>query len=325
MSVDLNLGDDQRQVLDAVQSLLDDQFPLSRLREQPAPDDLSAFVDFGGFALSLPEEVDGTGFSVVEEALVHVRFGRHLVSPGSLAAPLAAQICAHHGQIGRGQQIATGTARVCAGLARTRDVLLFDAEGADYALVWDRGELRLATLEGQSLGTLPSIGHDRPVATAAIPAADMLAAAPARILLLADLLVSAQLLGIAEGALALALEYARLREQFGRPIGAFQAIKHQLADIAIKAEMVSAQLDMAAIALRDGSPHAAFQVAALRRLAGKAALASTRRAIQVHGGIGFSAEADAHHFLKRAHLLSQLGGFDDMLAVAAPLTPIERT
>lgn len=325
MSFDLNLNDDQRQILDAVQSLLNDHFPVSRLREQAEPDDLASIIDFGGFALALPEEVGGTGFSVVEEALVHVRFGRHLVSPNTLAAPLAAQICARNGQIERSQKISMGLAKVCVGIARKSDVLLIDAMGADHALVWDEGGLRLMSLSTGPHAVVPSMGHGRPLSATTLSTFDTIGSASGPIQLLADLLVSAQLLGIAEGALQLAVDYARMREQFGRPIGSFQALKHQLADIAIKAEMVSAQLDMAAIALRDHRKDAAFQVTALRRLAGRAALASTRRAIQIHGGIGFSAEADAHHFLKQAHLLNQMGGHGDMLAHEAPLAPIERT
>ena len=75
------------------------------------------------------------------------------------------------------------------------------------------------------------------------------------------------------------------------------------------------------IAARDARDDAAFQIAALRLLAPKAALANARTCIQVHGGIGFSAEADAHHYLKQAHLLRQLGSGAAMLDLPAPLAP----
>ncbi len=139
--------------------------------------------------------------------------------------------------------------------------------------------------------------------------------------MIADLLVSAQLLGMAEAARDLSVDHAQTRHQFGKPIGAFQAIKHHCADMAVDAEMLSAQLDMAAIAVRDGRDDAAFQAAALRRLAPRVALFNTRTAIQVHGGIGFSAEADIHHYLKQAHVLSRLGGPAPMLDLPAALSP----
>jgi alkylation response protein AidB-like acyl-CoA dehydrogenase len=112
-----------------------------------------------------------------------------------------------------------------------------------------------------------------------------------------------------------------MRQQFGRPIGAFQAIKHHCANMAITAEALSSLLEVAAIAARDGRDDAAFHIAALRLLAPKAALANARTCIQIHGGMGFSAEADAHHFLKQAHMLSRLGVCASILDLPAALAP----
>ena len=138
---------------------------------------------------------------------------------------------------------------------------------------------------------------------------------------LARLLAAAQLLGVATGARDLAVDYAKIREQFGQPIGTFQAIKHHTANMTLGIEMVSALLDMAAIALYDGHPDAGFQVAALTRLAPRIALDNARTGIQIHGGIGFSAEANAHLFFKQAHVLAQFIGPADLLSLPAPLTP----
>ena len=84
------------------------------------------------------------------------------------------------------------------------------------------------------------------------------------------------------------------------------------------------QLDMAAIALRDDAEDAAFQIAALTRLAPRIALETARLGIQIHGGIGFSAEADAHHYLKQAHLLGLCLGRTDLLALPAPMAPTRK-
>jgi alkylation response protein AidB-like acyl-CoA dehydrogenase len=124
----------------------------------------------------------------------------------------------------------------------------------------------------------------------------------------AQLLVAAQLLGMAEASRDMAVDYAQVRMQFGQPIGAFQAVKHRCANMAIGAEALRAQLVLAAIAERDGWPDAAFQVDACRLLAARCALANAGANIQMHGGIGFTAECDAHLFLLRAHLLEHLGG-----------------
>ncbi|MCB1133405.1 MAG: acyl-CoA dehydrogenase, partial [Verrucomicrobiae bacterium] len=129
---------------------------------------------------------------------------------------------------------------------------------------------------------------------------------------------------IAEGARDLAVAYAGVRRQFGRQIGSFQAIKHHCANMAIGVEMVSAQLDMAAIAVRDGREDAAFQTAALARLAPRVALQNARLCIQIHGGIGFSAEADVQLFLKQAHLLRNYLGATDFLSLPSPMFPLAK-
>src|SRR5690606_13781284 len=191
MSFDLNLSDEQRQILDATQSLLDDHYQLSRLRESPAQDDMAPIADFGGFALALPEHLNGTGLSVVVEALVHVRFGRHLLSPATLAAPLAARICAHAGQPERGRQLAAGAARACVGMARKGDVLLIDADAAGQALVWDGPDLLLAPVEAGAGHRLAALGHGRPLVAVRHPSEDVRVSAPDDVVLLAELLVSA--------------------------------------------------------------------------------------------------------------------------------------
>jgi alkylation response protein AidB-like acyl-CoA dehydrogenase len=139
-----------------------------------------------------------------------------------------------------------------------------------------------------------------------------------------DLLVSAQLLGVATAARDLAVAYAKVRTQFGRPIGGFQAVKHHCANMAVAVEKLSALLDMAAIAVRDGCDDAAFQTAALARLVPRIALANARLCIQIHGGIGFSAEASPQLYLKHAHLLRHLLTGGRILDHDATLAPIRR-
>ncbi len=113
---------------------------------------------------------------------------------------------------------------------------------------------------------------------------------------------------MAEAARDLAVDYAKTREQFGRPIGSFQAIKHRCADMAITARALRAQLGMATLALHGGWPDAGLQVDTCRLLAARTALANAAACIQIHGGMGFTAECDAHLYLLRAHLYEHLGG-----------------
>jgi len=254
---------------------------------------------------------------------VHVLLGRHVIATRALATALMARLAAEFGLIEIAEKAASGALGVCAAVRSGDSVLLVDPAGAAFAVVFGDRRLSLIDLEDLPGEELAGLGHSIAV-TRVRPKSAIGECCDRRLLDIADLLVSAQLLGIAEATRNLAVDYAKVREQFGRPIGSFQAIKHQCANMAIAAEMLSSQLDMAAIAVRDGREDAAFQVAALRLLAPKAALANARICIQVHGGIGFSAEADTHHYLKQAHVLRHLVSGTAMLDLPAPLAPLRR-
>jgi alkylation response protein AidB-like acyl-CoA dehydrogenase len=135
-----------------------------------------------------------------------------------------------------------------------------------------------------------------------------LAEASARELLRLRLIDAAALAGIASAALEMAVAYAGLREQFGRPIGSFQAVKHHCANMALGARCASDQVSFAAVALDHERADAALQIESAFYVAGAAAIKNCGTNIQVHGGIGFSDEADPHHLLKRAHVLLAIGG-----------------
>jgi alkylation response protein AidB-like acyl-CoA dehydrogenase len=106
----------------------------------------------------------------------------------------------------------------------------------------------------------------------------------------------------------MAVEYAKDRVQFGRPIGSFQAVKHRCADMAVRAEVARSLTTFAALALRDGEPDAPRHVLEAKALAVDAALANAHDDVQNHGGMGFTWEADAHLYLKRAWVLEHQFG-----------------
>jgi alkylation response protein AidB-like acyl-CoA dehydrogenase len=122
------------------------------------------------------------------------------------------------------------------------------------------------------------------------------------------LIDAAALAGIARAALDMGVAYAGIREQFGRPIGSFQAVKHHCANMAIAANCARDQTAFAAVAVDDDRADAIMQVESALLVAGKAALENAAKNIQIHGGIGFSDEADPHLLLKRAQLLIAISG-----------------
>ena len=321
MTCDLNQSADQRQIMDSASSLLETSFPLSRSLDDDR-NRLCDIAEFGGFALALDEELGGAGFSLVEETLLHVQLGRHVVSTGALAAPIGARLAHELGDFDTARSMAAGETAACVGLLSGDKVLLIDAKGADLAILFTDDGLQLIEFPAGSNEAVEGLGHGQPLAVVPADAIRRIGKSAHRSLLdLADLLVSAQLLGIAQAARDLAVAYAKVRRQFGKPIGSFQAIKHYCADMAISAEMLSAQLDMAAIALRDRSEDSSFQTAAVRLLAPQVAIDNARLCIQIHGGIGFSAEADPHRYLKQAHVLRQLGTGSSILEYPSPMAP----
>lgn len=119
----------------------------------------------------------------------------------------------------------------------------------------------------------------------------------------ARLLAAAHLAGIGRGAVDAAVAHALQREQFGRVIGSFQAVKHLLADAYTAVELASSQVLVASVCWAEGDRGAADQAAAAAVVAARAALAASETAIQVHGGMGFTSETVPHLYYKRALLL----------------------
>jgi len=131
----------------------------------------------------------------------------------------------------------------------------------------------------------------------------------ARLRLEGAALAAAQLLGIAEASQELATAYAKQREQFGRPIGEFQAVKHLLADAFVRQELARAAVYAAGATLDDAEVGDALRaVAAAKLIAGEAALKNARTCIQVHGGMGYTWEVPAHFLLKRTWVLENAFG-----------------
>lgn len=315
MSFDLTPSEEEIQIRDAARAMLDTHYPLSRLQERVV-EDMQPLIDFGTLILSMDEGDGGAGFDLTHEAALHVELGRHAIDPGALAAVIGLRMAMTAGLGDLADQIMSGACVVAFGWPRDGGLLL-TSPTADHAVIL--GDQGLDLMQVADVTPVPSLGHGRDMGRSA--GLDIAKGHDDHLLAL-GLLASAQLLGCAIACRDLTVEYAQTREQFGRPIGGFQAIKHHCANMAIAVETLSAQLDMAAIALRDGHADAGFQAAALAHLAPELALKNARLAVQVHGGIGFSAEAHVHHFVKSAHMLNQILPRFEMLDYPAPLAPL---
>ncbi|MEU1178257.1 acyl-CoA dehydrogenase family protein [Streptomyces sp. NPDC005820] len=284
------LTDDQRALRQGVRDLLARRFDRDALRaavERPALDralwrELGAA---GFFALRLPEAEGGVGLALPEAVLAFEEAGRALL-PGPLVAT--------HLAAGRVPGAAEGETVVTAvdggGLVEwldEADVVVGDASRA-VALRSVDPLTPLHRVPRGSAGTAPEPVAD-PVAE---PVAEPVAV----------LLTAAEQLGTATRACELAVQHARTREQFGRPIGAFQAVKHLCAELLVRAEVARAAVYAAAVTADPAD------IAAARLLADEAAVRGARDCLQVYGGMGFTWEADVHLLLKRAWVRTRRAG-----------------
>jgi hypothetical protein len=121
--------------------------------------------------------------------------------------------------------------------------------------------------------------------------------------------IALEAVGIARRALEMGVEHARERQQFGRPIGVYQAVSHQLADTYVETELARSLAYWAAWCVAEKDEQAPIAVAAAKAYAGDAAVAACERSIQVHGGIGFTWEHVLHRYYKRALWIQAYGGY----------------
>jgi alkylation response protein AidB-like acyl-CoA dehydrogenase len=120
--------------------------------------------------------------------------------------------------------------------------------------------------------------------------------------------LSLEAVGIASKALELAVDYARTREQFGRPIGVYQAVSHPLANTYVETELARSLAYWAAWCVAEDDEQADVAVAAAKSFCGDAAVDACERSIQIHGGIGFTWEHVLHRYYKRALWIQAFGG-----------------
>lgn len=309
---------EQQAISEGMAAFLADRFPLSRFRGSHTTDRDAwpAYAAMGAIGISLPQADGGLGLSWVEEALACREAGRHLVSPALVGCIIAAQVAARTGPRNLGYALLRGERRAGVAIAQSASGLrAVDGDAGIFVLV-EPGGVRLLECDTRALRPLSCIDETVHFCEARTPV-ERARADHVDLGLAARLLVAALLCGLLDATRDMAANQARTRVQFGRPIGAFQAIKHRCADIALAAELCWSQTLLAADALANGAGDAEFHVLAAGLLAGEEALKAARFNIQAHGAMGFTDEVDAHRLLKRAHVLQQL--FGDARAVPSRL------
>ncbi|GGV35703.1 hypothetical protein GCM10010182_69700 [Actinomadura cremea] len=319
--MDLTLGADQKDLRAGVRDLLADRWTPDRLRaaaDAPAlgAGDWTALADLGVFGLGVPADGGGAGLGLIDAAVVFEELGRALV-PGPLVATYLAA------EVGLVPGAADGSSVVTALDARAPVPVVEHLDASTHVIVVGDGLRVLPAREVRAVPVAAPLDPLTPVGrvTGAPPGGDPVGDA-GRWRDRATVLTSALQVGVAQGALDLAVRYAKERVQFGRVIGSFQAVKHLLAESLVRVDLARAALWTAALALDDPETgEAAEAVPSAKILADDAAAANGRCGVQVHGGMGFTWEVLAHLYLKRAWLLETCAGQADEHAreVAASL------
>lgn len=285
---------------------------LRRLLNTGAPRDEQRWTtirEMGLLGMLAPSEAGGLGLEPVDfvgiaEAAGYVALPEPLVEQAGIAIPLLAGLADDRGWLARaieGAVVAVGS---------PVNSLVADADTAEALLLADGDDLHLVERAAVTLTREESVDPFRRlfrVAWTPSPASRMTGGwgPTAERGALAS---AAQLIGLSQRMIDLAVAYAKDRTQFGKPIGSYQAVKHLLASAQVKVEFARPVLHAAAVELPLGSLAARARVAHAKIAAGDAAELATRTAIQVHGAMGITWEVDLHFFLKRALALRSAWG-----------------
>ena len=294
------------------------------------------FADLGWTALLVPEADGGLGLGLVDMTVVLEEMGQvPLPGPFFASAVLATVAATRLGAndllpaLAAGDRIGTvaldeaGTAGDPLAAVRTRATrsgadwvldgqkpVVLDGDTADWAIVVARDETGLAgfLVELPAATQVPGLDPTRSIARLELVARPARRLGPAgdqtaiwrRIVDDAAVMLCAELVGACDRAFALTADYAKVRVQFGRPIGSFQAVKHIAADMLRDLTLARVGVHYAAWTSDTDAPDREVAAAMAKSAAAEAAIQVTGEAIQVHGGVGFTWDADVHLFYKRA-------------------------
>jgi alkylation response protein AidB-like acyl-CoA dehydrogenase len=321
------LSPEQLDVAAVAAKVLSERLPMPRVRELAESAESGALAlavddetwdrcaELGWFGLGVPDALGGVGCGPIEEIMLFTELGRHL-APGPFASTvIAGWVAAASGDDALATSVFEGRRR--AGLEVGGFVL--DAEPGGLVVRFEGMACELVSIDGvdQVPSVDPSVRLSRRGTAATVARLeDPLVEARAQ------LLISSMELGIAQAVLEMSVEYAKFRHQFGKPIGTFQAVKHRCSDMAMRVHAARAQILFAGYHVESRTDDAAFQAAAAKTMATKAAKLNTADNVQNHGAIGFTVEHDAGLFARRAHMLEYALGGD--LGAAPRLLEVDR-
>jgi alkylation response protein AidB-like acyl-CoA dehydrogenase len=305
--VDFDLTDDQKEIKNVARELLTARSPLSKVREAAEaaaydPELWQEIIGLGWAGIAVAERYGGQELGTVELAVLLEELGYACAATPFFSTAVAAAVIQAAGNDEQRERWLPGLAsgELTAGVGSAD--LAADAEGAAVVVLFDGDEARLIA-EPQT-EALVTIDPTRRFARVDGDGELLAAGAAGRVFAA----VAAEIVGVCQRSLEMTLDYVKERKQFGVPVGSFQAVSHRCAQMLLYTESARSTAYYAAWAA-DADPSRLAEASALAAAAAATGGREvTGSAIQAHGGIGFTWEADVHWFYKRAQLDAALLG-----------------
>ena len=312
--MNLEPTDSQVAIAAAAAEFLRGELPPARLMQKDrepavtARRELGAIAAQGWIGATLPADVEGSQMSLTDEIVIAREAGRLLAPFGLLPSALGARLAYRANDRTLALSLVQGSqfAGLAAPRAAVPRVAVYGASVGDAVIALTPARAVLLKIPQASAADSSVDPGVSMVWLEADYGARLheLSGAPALTLWAESItLGSAMLCGIAEAARDLAIEHAKTRKQFGKPIGAFQAISHTCANIAVQCEAAWAQVRYAAASAQEDHERWTDEAAAAQIVASRAAFATIKAAIQIHGALGATSELILHRYLKRALVL----------------------
>jgi alkylation response protein AidB-like acyl-CoA dehydrogenase len=319
--MDFGFTDDQREIKRTARDLLGERAGAARVRELAEAhrfDDAlwRELCDLGWPGIALSEENGGQGLGTIELAILAEELGRSIAAVPFLPSVMASAMIEQAGSPAQQERwlapLARGeiTGALAGGDEGGADLVIGAPEAAVIVIVHDDQTARVLAADECEIAAISAIdptrsaGRVRVAADAGGELAGDVAAGLGRALVAA----SAELVGVADRALEMTVAYVKERRQFGVPVGSFQAVSHRCAQMLLDTEKARASTSYAAWAADADAERLPEAAAIAKAAAADAGREVTASAIQAHGGIGFTWEADVHWFYKRAQLDAPLLG-----------------
>jgi alkylation response protein AidB-like acyl-CoA dehydrogenase len=317
--MDFGLTDDQRDIQRTAKDLLSERSTFARVREYAesrTTDEAlwKELCELGWPGIAISEEYGGQGLGVIELSILCEELGRAMTPVPYLPSAMAACVIEQAGSSEQRERWLPGLASgetigaLASATDGTAEFVVSGAEAGVFVLIEDDGSGRIVAADEAEVSAIEAIDPTRSAARVIAGDAGEAVEQGCPGLGRALVAVSAELVGVSERALEMTVEYVKDRKQFGVPVGAYQAVSHRCAQMLLDTERARSATAQAAWSA-DANPEGLAEAAAMAKaVASDAGREVTAGAIQMHGGIGFTWEADVHWLFKRAQIDSALLG-----------------